>query len=181
MRWLTFFILLYFMTALHNSRFGGIPQASGSGGDIWPLIEYLPLLAIFYAMYASESAAPLAALVCGLVYDLYEFEFIGTSLIPLALVGWMIVRIRLSIFREHFISQVVITLLGVLAFAFLSVILRRLLGAPLQGRSMWTHFSVHAGNALYTAIVAPFLFYLMFRFHHLLGFTSHGPRTRPHG
>jgi rod shape-determining protein MreD len=179
MRWLTFFILLYFMTALQNSRFGGIPQASDSG-DIWPFIEYLPLLAVFYALYASEAAAPLAALICGLVYDLFKMEFIGTSLIPLALVGLLIVRIRLSIFREHFISQVVITLLGVLTFALLSVILRRLLGAPMQGHSMWAQFSVHAGNALYTAIVAPFVFYLLFRFHHLLGFTSHGTRGRAH-
>lgn len=177
MRWVTFFLLLYIMTAAQVARLGGIPSSTG---DTWPYIEYLPLLAVFYALYAANEAAPLAALLCGLTYDLMMAEFVGTSLIPMALVGWLIVRIRLSIFREHFISQVVMTLLGVIAFATFSVIFRRIIGAPLE-RGIFSHLGVHAGNALYTAMVAPVLFYLFFRIQHLLGFTSHGPRTRPHG
>jgi rod shape-determining protein MreD len=178
MRWLTFFLLLYLMMAAQTSRLGGIPA---TGGAIWPFIEFVPLLAVFYALYASAEAAPLAALLCGLSYDLMMMDFVGTSLVPMALVGWLIVRIRLSIFREHFISQVVMTLLGLLTFATFSVIFRRLIGAPLEGNSMLSHLGYHAGNALYTAMVAPLLFYLFFRIQHLLGFTSHGPRMRPHG
>jgi rod shape-determining protein MreD len=187
MRWLTFFLLLYVMMAAQTSRLGGIPSTPAAGGAaigstvIWPYIEFVPLLAVFYALYASAEGAPLAALFCGLSYDLAQMDFVGTSLIPMALVGWLIVRIRLSIFREHFISQVVITLLGVLAFAAMSVVFRRLIGASLEGNSMIGHFGYHAGNALYTAMVAPVLFYLFFRIQHMLGFTSHGPRMRPHG
>jgi rod shape-determining protein MreD len=177
MRWITFFILLYIMTALQVSHFGGIP----SHGSIWPFIEYLPLLAVFYALYASDTAAPLAALCCGLAYDLRNNDFLGTNLIPLALVAWLIVRIRLSIFREHFISQVVMTLLAVLAFAIFSSLFRWMIGAPLEGHSAWGHFSYVAGNAVYTSIVAPFVYFVLFRFQHLLGFTPHGPRLRGHG
>jgi rod shape-determining protein MreD len=153
----------------------------GAGERIWPFIEFVPLLAVFYALYAAAEAAPLAALLCGLAYDVMMADMVGTSLIPMALVGWLIVRIRLSIFREHFISQVVMTLLGILAFATLSVAYRRLVGAPLHGNSVFAHLGYHAGNALYTAIAAPLLFALLFRIQHLLGFTSHGPRTRQHG
>jgi rod shape-determining protein MreD len=174
MRWFTFLILLYFFTALQTSHLGGIPSKDG----LWPTIEFLPMLAIFYALYAVDASAPLAALVCGLAYDLRSGTFIGTNLIPLALVGWLIVRIRLSIFREHFISQLIITLLGVLAFALLSALFRRLIGAPLQRNAMAAHLGYLAGNAVYTALIAPLLFHALFRFHALLGFTQQGPRSR---
>jgi hypothetical protein len=94
------------------------------------------------------------------------------------MVGWVIVRIRLSLFREHFIAQLLITLLAILMFALGSAIFRRLIGAPLEGDSMFVQFNYLAGNAVYTAIVAPFFFNVLFRFHHLLGFTSHGARGR---
>ncbi len=181
MRWITFLILLYLMTALQTSHLGGIPSKA-PGAALWPCIEYLPLLAVFYSLYASESAAPIAALLCGLAYDIGNFpdDFVGTNLIPLALVGWLIVRIRLSIFREHFISQLLITLMAILAFAIISAIFRKFIGAPLEGKTVWTHFAFLAGNAVYTAAVAPFVFYVLFRFRHILGFTPHGPRTRGH-
>jgi rod shape-determining protein MreD len=184
MRWITFFILLYLMTALQDSHLGGIPYRLGAGWTLWPYIEFLPLLAIFYALYAADTAAPLAALLCGLAYDFRAGPgtiFIGTNLIPLAIVGWLIVRIRLSIFREHFIAQVVITLLAVVVFAILSAFFSWAIGAPLEGHTLWAHLTHIAGNAIYTSIVAPFLFYVLFRFQHLLGFTPHGPRLRGHG
>lgn len=182
MRWIPFFILLYLFTALHISLLGGIPSRA-TGGDLWPFIEYLPLLAIFYALYAADASAPLAAMVCGLAYDLRpgSGDFVGTNLVPLALVGWLIVRVRLSIFREHFISQVIITLLGVLAFALFAAVFRKLIGAPLHRGAVWSHLGYIAGNSVYTAIIAPVIFYVLFRFHHLLGFTPQGPRSRNAG
>src|SRR3954466_208659 len=112
MRWITFCILLYLAAALQVSHLGGIPAKPG--GAPGPNIEYLPLLAIFYGLYASEASAPLAAIFCGLLYDLLMGPvFIGTNMVPLALVVWVLVRIRMMIFREHVLSQVVMTLLGV--------------------------------------------------------------------
>jgi rod shape-determining protein MreD len=163
------------MTALQASYFGAMPSLTG---DPWPRIEFLPLLAVFYAMYATEYAGPLAALLCGLMYDLRQGDYVGTSMIPLALVGWGIVRVRLSIFRENFVSQVVLTLTAIMAFALLAVTFRWAIGAPLEGRSAWTHLGYLAGNAVYTGILAPFIFWVFFRFQGMLGFTSHGPRGR---
>ncbi|HUO09083.1 MAG TPA: rod shape-determining protein MreD [Phycisphaerae bacterium] len=179
MRWITFFILLFLADALQQSHFASIPHPSHT--DPWPSIEYLPLLAIFYALFASEAAAPLGGLCCGIAYDLANHtDFVGTSAVPLALTAWLVVRIRLSIFREHFVSQLLITLMAILTFALLCLMMRSIAHAPFEGQSLWTHFMTLAGNAIYTALVAPAFFWLFFRFPGLLGFTSHGPRTR-HG
>ncbi len=178
MRWITFFILLYLMAALQNSHFAAIPHAHS---DAWPALEYLPILAIFYALYAADSAAPIAGLLCGLLYDFGNADILGTSAVPLALTAFLIVRIRLSIFREHFMSQLLITLFAILTFALMSIPMHLLSSSPLQGRSAGTHFATLAGNALYSAIVAPFFFWLFFRSPSLLGFTQQGPRTRGHG
>jgi rod shape-determining protein MreD len=176
MRWITFFILLYLMTAMQVAHFGAIPHS----GQPWPAVQYIPLLAIFYALFATDAAAPLAALVCGVAYDLgnYPNDLLGTNLVPLALVAYFVVKIRLSIFREHLVSQALLTLLAMLAFSVLSVIMRLLVQAPLDGGSAWVHLETLAGNAVYTAIVSPALFWVFFRLTPLLGFTSHGPRMR---
>jgi rod shape-determining protein MreD len=174
MRWIPFLILLYAMAALQQATLGAIPSHS------WPMILFVPMLAIFYALYAADSAAPLAALVCGAALDLLSGEFLGTNLIPLALVAWLIVRIRLSIFREHAVSQVIMTLLAILAFAVFSSLFRKLIGAPLESASLWVHIGRLAGDAVYTSIAAPFFFWLFFRFQPLLGFSAHGSRSRGH-
>ena len=178
MRWITFLILLFLMSALQGSHLG----AFGHGGnDHWPAIEYLPLLAVFYALFGAETAGPMAAIMCGMMYDIVNDEFLGTNMIPLALVAYLLVRVRLSIFREHALSQAILTLLAILAYGLAAVVFRRLIGAPLHGDAMLPHLGQLAGNGLYTAVVAPVVFWFLFRFKHLLGFTPHGPRTRGHG
>jgi rod shape-determining protein MreD len=177
MRWLTFLILLYFMSALQSAQLGSLPAGHLLANN-WPGIDYLPLLAVFYAMFAGEAAAPLAALACGAMYDLVQGDYLGTTMIPLALIALLILRIRLSIFREHIVSQMLMTLIALLIFAVLEAVFRRLIGAPLDGRGMWTHMGRLAGNAFYTALVSPLFYWLFFRFKMALGFTPHGSRTR---
>lgn len=180
MRWITFILLLYFLTAMQCAKFGAFPSGP-HGENFWPEILYLPMLAIFYALFAADTAAPLAGLICGAMLDVTSGEFLGTNLVPLALVTWVLVRIRPSLFREHMLLQMITTLMAILAYAVLTVIFRRLIHAPLTGQKMADHFFTLAGDGVYTAIVAPLFFWLFFRFPNLLGFTSHGPRTRGHG
>ncbi len=180
MRWITFFILLLLADALQQSHLASIPHPNNT--PPWPSIEYLPMLAIFYALFAAEAYAPLCGLLCGIAYDLgnHGADLVGTTAVPLAVTAWLVVRIRLSIFRDHAISQLLITLLAVLAFALLCLPMRSLAKAPFEGHSVWTHFISLAGNAIYTALVAPAFYWFFFRFPGVLGFSSHGPRTR-HG
>jgi len=177
MRWITFFILLYVMAVLQFGRLGGVPHGDGA----WPRVEYLLILAIFYGLYAAEGAAPLCGLICGVVYDLGNLnEMVGTHAVPLALITVLVVKIRLSIFREHFVSQFLITLLAILGFSVLEVITRLLVTAPLDSGSVWSTFGHLAANAVYTAAVAPVFYWFFFRFQPLLGFTLHGSRGRGH-
>jgi rod shape-determining protein MreD len=178
MRWITFFILLYVMTSLQFAQLGGFPHGSGA---TWPRIEYLPILAIFYALYAAEPAAPMCGLLCGLCYDIITpTEFFGSHAVPLALIAYCVVKVRLSIFREHFVSQFIITLLAILGFAVLDVAMRKIIGATLDGNSIWTHFGHLAANAIYSALVAPIFYWLFFRAQPLLGFSLQGSRGRMH-
>ena len=175
MRWITFLILLYVMSSLQLGRLGSLPPG------LWPSIEFLPILAIFYALFAAESAAPLCGLICGLFYDLpwTTDTMLGTCAVPLALTTLLVVRIRLSIFREHVLSQLLMTFLAIMVFAILSVIVRLIIKASLEG-GIFTYLGHMSANAIYSAIVAPLFFWLFFRFQSLLGFTSHGPRSRIH-
>ncbi len=177
MRWTTFAILLYLASAFQVAHFGSL-----GGPASYPRLEFLPLLAIFYALYAPEDSAPLAGLACGILYDLLTPATIGSHAIPLALVAWGILRIRMSIFREHIISQVVIPLLAIIAFGFLTGLfqfaigrLGYLAGAGLPFAQLLKAFTV---NAFYSALVAPALFYLLFRLQPLTGFNQKGARNR---
>ena len=170
MRWIMFFILLYVMSAMEKAHFLGIP----SGDRHWPVILYLPMLAVFYSLFAVETAAPLAALACGIVLDLLSGSgvLVGSSMIPLGLMSLLIVRARLVIFREHMLAQAVMTFVGLVLFAILATLFRKLIGSPaLEGQSAWTHFGHLFVDAIYSAIAAPFLFWVFFRFPSMLGFT----------
>jgi rod shape-determining protein MreD len=174
MRWITFLILLYLMSALESARFAAIPH----GATDWPAIEFLPLLAAFYALYAAESAAPLAALACGSMVDMGNHDFLGTSALPLALMAWLILRVRLFVVREHFISQMLATFVLILGYAVLSAFFRKILGASLDGGGMFSHVAYLWADAVYTALLAPVFFWIFFRFKDLLGFSLPGARSR---
>jgi rod shape-determining protein MreD len=176
MRWIIFFILLYLAAMLHMSHLAAFPAGPTADGH-FPEILYLPMLAIFYALFAADPAATIVALICGGVLDLLGGEkiFLGTDMIPLALVCWFIVRVRMSIFREHAVSQMMMTLFACLGFALLSTIFRKLVGAPFDDGAL-KHFGTLSADAVYTAIVAPAIFWVLFRFPGILGFTTHGPR-----
>ena len=177
MRWITFLILLYVMAAFQ----AGDLAAQIHLNTHWPRVEFLPILAIFYALFAAENAAPFCGLICGLCYDiLMPGDLIGTHAVPLAITGFLVMRVRLSIFRERFASQLLISLLALLAYAVLETLMRVIVSAPLDGLSFWTHLGHEATNAVYSTIFAPFIYWLIFRFYPLLGFTSHGPRSRIH-
>jgi rod shape-determining protein MreD len=175
MRWTTFLILLFIVTAFQMAHLGDWPHGRT---DSWPGIEYFVLLTVFYALYAPEPAAPLAAVACGAMYDVSDGQFIGTHMVPLALVALGVVRVRLSIMRAHAISQIIMTLLAVLAFGGLSLVWRELLSAPLYGHAVWPHMGRMAGNAVYTAVVSPVAFRVFFGFRKLLGFAVPGVRRR---
>jgi rod shape-determining protein MreD len=176
MRWITFILLLYIAAALHSAWFCAL-----GGAEKFPRIDYVAMLAIFYALFAAEDYALMAALCCGILYDLMAPSPIGPHTFSLALVAWVIVRVRLSIFREHVISQAVVTMLAAAAFGLLTqslwVIMPKLLGIATTGLPFGAAMKAWLINALYTGIVAPGVFWLLFKLNTLLGFSVRGPRS----
>ena len=176
MRWIIFGILLYAAAALQMTHFLSLRP-----GDC-PALEFLPLLAIFYALFAMEDVAPLCGFWCGLALDLITPGVpMGTNAVPLALVALVVVKIRLSVFRENVISQVVVAGLGVLLFAGLSAVWHTILlsgGDASRPSTFWAVFGPLAINALYTGAVAPALFWLLLLLRPILGFEPARGRKR---
>jgi rod shape-determining protein MreD len=175
MRWITFCILIYAAAALQAARFLAL-----SVND-HPAIEYLPLIGIFYALFAPEETAPLCGFWCGLALDLISSDQpLGTHAVPLALVAYTVTKIRLSIFREHVVSQFIVALLGVLLFALLAGAFRAITDRE-ASQLIGTFFAVSralAINAIYSAAVAPVIFWLLLRLKPILGFEVARGRKR---
>jgi len=174
MRWISFTILLYVAAALQTTHLLALSTRD------YPAIEYLPLLAIFYALFAAEDVAPLCGLWCGVAYDLISTgQPLGTAAVPLALMTFIVVQIRSAVFREHFIAHMIVAVLGIMLFAFFSGLLRAALAGPDVARSamFWSVFFPLLINALYSGcIAAPLLFWPLRRLGPALGLDT--PRGR---
>jgi len=179
MRWIPFVIFCYLAAAFQVGRLGLL----ASSGAV-PRPEYLILLAVFYAMYAADDSATLVGLICGILLDLLSSQVVGTLAIPLALVCFAILKVRLSVFREHGISQCIITGLAVMVFACLAAFFRWILvqtvKAEPSGLVSWSYLAGMGANALYTGLLAPVVFWLFFRLDGFIGFGLRGPRGRNH-
>ncbi len=179
MRWITFGILLYLATALQVAHIG---QWSEAG---YFHIEFIPMLAVFYALYAAEDYALMACCCCGFMYDLTGIGLLGMNTILLSLAGYGITRIRMNIFRQNPISQSVLVFLAVV-FVLLgrNVLIRMGLWSADQPATLVSGYAatiaITFSSAIYTALLAPWVFRGLFMIGPMLGFDgpSHHGRNR---
>ncbi len=168
MRWLTFFLLLYFATALQAAH---LAQWSEFG---YFHIEYILMLAVFYALFAEKDSALLACFWCGLMYDLTGQSLVGLEAILAGMIALGIVRIRMHIFRTSVLGQMVITFLAVLLFLAGRLLLEHLAlalaGRPVPIINLLAFTGIILSSSLYTAAVAPWLFRALFLLGDMLGF-----------
>jgi rod shape-determining protein MreD len=175
MRWITFFALLYIAAALQSAHLG---QLNVTG---YFHLEFVPMLAIFYSLYAERDSAMLAALLCGLVYDLNSPSLLGLEMVLLGLLAIGITNVRAHVFRNNFISQIVIAFLAITLFLFGRMIISDLL-LWMAGKHALVPVNlaftmIIFSSALYSAVVAPLLFRGLFLLGPLLGFDSHAGRA----
>ena len=168
MRWLTFFLLLYFATALQAAHLG---QWSEFG---YFHIEYIFMLAVFYALFAEKDSALLACFWCGLMYDLTGQTIVGLEAILAGMIALGIVSIRMHIFRSSVLGQMVITFLAVLLFLTGRVVFGHVAlyfaGRPVPIINVLAYIGVILSSSLYTAAVAPWMFRVLFLLGDVLGF-----------
>ena len=108
MRWLPFFILAIATLACQCT----VVQMM-SVRHVWP--DWLFVLAVHYALWGPWPDAAIAAWLLGLLMDVQSGGRIGLHAFCFGAAAWVIVRVRQVVFRDHPVTQALITL--ALAFA----------------------------------------------------------------
>jgi rod shape-determining protein MreD len=175
MRWLTFFLLLYFATALQAAH---LAQWSELG---YFHIEYIFMLAVFCALFAEKDSALLACFWCGLMYDLTGQSLVGLEAILAGMIALGIVSVRMHIFRNSVLGQMVITFTSVLLFLAGRLLFGHLAlafaGRPAPFINIIQYIGIILSSSLYTAVVAPWVFRALFLLGDMLGFDTQRRRV----
>ncbi len=168
MRWLTLFILAYVMLAIHL----GI-RAFITWHEAAP--NFVLIAAVFVAINAPRNAALLGCFVLGAMQDLFTQQPLGLQAFTLGLLAIVIVRNQTTIYREHPVTHFLVTLLAGLASAAI-ILLHAWVYGKLHADS---HLSPAAGvlllDALYSALLAPFIIGLLQRRRRWFAFKSGRP------
>lgn len=154
MRWLPFIILAIVMLVLQ----GTIVQKIAIRG-VWP--DWMFILAVYYALWGRWPDAAIAAWILGLLVDLQSRGWIGLNAFCFGGAAWAILYIRQALFRDHPITQVVVTLvfaLGVRLAVGGYDAWRAGGGIPVGEIGSLAFFT-----ALYTAACAPYVHWALIR------------------
>jgi rod shape-determining protein MreD len=167
-RWLSFFILAYVML--------GLQIGLGSSMQIHQTEPNLLLLvAVFIAINAPRDTALAACLLLGLLQDLLmPGKPLGLATFSYGVVGMLVINTQELVYGDHFLTHFSLTLLAGLVVA----VIYGLHGAiyPLIHRSLkiWARppMGTMIGGALYTAVVAPIVIFILQRMRRAFGFRS---------
>ena len=133
--------------------------------------NWMIVLAVFYALWGPWPDAAIAAWLLGLAVDLQSAASgggrIGLYAICFGAAAWAMMRIRSAFFRDHAVTQFVMTAVFALAVELLVEAVRwwTLRGAYPERQAGWFAFF----TALYTAAWAPYMHWLLLRFHRWTG------------
>jgi cell shape-determining protein MreD len=134
-------------------------------------VDLLPGLMVYAALNADIVTVSLLAVFSGLWFDALSANPLGTSILPLFAVGFVIWRQRDLILRESAFAQLVLGASASAVVPGLSVLLLLTLGqSPLLGwGSIWQWLVITAGGAVAT----PVIFVLFDWCHRALGYQPH--------
>jgi rod shape-determining protein MreD len=156
-------ILLAALVAVFGqSALGGVRQLLGTQ------IDLLPALMVFAALTANPAVMIALAVLGGLLFDTLSANPLGTSVLPLLTIGFLIQVRRELILREHFHAQFVIGAMASALAPLLSVLILLTLGKePLLGwGSLWQWLVMTVGGGVATP-----MFFLFFGWlNHALGY-----------
>jgi len=172
MRWVTFVILAVVTLVCQTT----IAQAITIHGTVRP--NWMFVLAVFYAFWGPWPEAAIGAWFLGLAVDLQSLPIggrIGLYAFAFGGAAWIIIRIRSVFWREHAVTQFVLTLLLALVIEFLAGLVRR--WGALDGMSKAALFWPAFFTALYTAAFAPYIHWALLRMWRWTGFRP--PARRP--
>jgi rod shape-determining protein MreD len=161
MRWVRFIITLLLAVVLQSTVVSWI-RIHRVGPDL------VFLIAIYYLLKAPPAEALLAAWAAGLALDLFGEARLGTFALSFGLVGLAVVRLRELVFRDHPLAQLFLVLIACQAVQ----VLARSLTVLVEPTVRWGIADVFLGafyTALYTAVLAPYMLWLLGRLQNVLG------------
>jgi rod shape-determining protein MreD len=172
MRWLPFLILAYVVLGL-QAGIGPFVRVQGATLDL------ALIAAVFVAANAPREPALLGAFFIGLSKDVLSMEPLGLYALSYGLVGLIVVSARQVAYGDHPLTHFVLTLGGGLLTAIILYIhgrLRPIAPAPAPDGQPLPAVAVSLGllllTVLYTAVVAPFVLWLLSRFKPWFGFRA---------
>jgi len=141
---------------------------SGLRGLIGAQVDLLPALMVYTALTAGPFLMLTAAVLGGLCFDTLSANPLGTSVLPLLTIGFLIQLRRDLLLREQAYAQFVLGLIASAVAPLMSVLILLTLGkSPLLGwGSLWQWVVMSAGGAVAT----PVMFFLFGWFNHALGY-----------
>jgi rod shape-determining protein MreD len=163
MRWLAYFILAYVTLGLQTGM-GAYVQFRGAAPNL------VMLVMLFIVLCAPRDAALLGAFGLGLLQDLLTQQPLGLYAFAYGLIALLFSSGQSALSREHPATHVVLSLVGSVICSILIL---------LHG---WIRMPVRIGvgtlfyEAIYTALLAPFVLGGLMRIRRLFGF--HAQRRR---
>lgn len=170
MRWFAYFILAYLILGLQLGL-GAHMQFRGAAPNL------VLLVVVFISLNAPRDEAMLGSLLLGAMQDLVTLQPMGLYALSYGLVAMLITSAGQLTFREHPLTQVVMTLLGGAITAIILVLhgwIHPLSSARHEGDLLIR--SVHQSPRLllvslfYTALLAPILLGLLQRMQWMFSF-----------
>ncbi len=152
LRWLSFSILAAVTLVLQTAA---IPRLEIQ--SVRPDLMFI--LAVHYALWGPWPDAAIAAWVLGLLTGLESLDQIGAHAFCFGLAAWAIIKVRQVVFRDHAVTQFLITFVFTVLVE-VAVNLYRRWGVPsVDGGVLWPAVL----TAAYTAACAPYLHWLLIR------------------
>ncbi len=152
MKWFSFVILAGVAIVLQTSATPRLEIQSARP-------DLMLILAIHYALWGPWPDAAIAAWILGLLADMNSADRIGIHALCFGVAAWVILRVRQIVFRDHALTQILITLLFTVAIQ-LTVSLYRRWGATAGSGDILIPALL---TGVYTAACAPYLHWLLVR------------------
>ncbi len=155
-------LLAALLVVFGQSAFTGLRQLLGTQVDL------LPALMVYTALSAGPFMMLALAVAGGLFFDTLSANPLGTSVLPLLTVGFLIQLRRDLLLREQVYAQFVLGLIASAVAPVISVLILLTLGkSPLLGwGSLWQWVVMSVGGGVAT----PMMFFLFGWFNHALGY-----------
>jgi rod shape-determining protein MreD len=174
MRWIPFTILAYVTLAVQVGLSGYDTPAVAHGGRP----QFVLLAAIFIALNAGRDAALAGCFILGLLHDLTSSGTpLGLSAFAYGLVALFVLSIHELVYGEHFLTHLTLGLMAGLLLGFVTYF-HGLIDFAIHRNHVHPTLVPLLASALYTAILAPVVLFVLHRMKKPFGFRgrSHGYR-----